>query len=54
MDLLNFVNTYWPVIAAIGGFIAWLVGLQHKINYQARQIETLFDLQNGKDPRRAE
>ena len=41
MDVLIFINTYWPVMSAIIGLTIWLVRLEGKISECEKHRERL-------------
>ena len=39
MDLLSFINNYWPIMSAAIGLIVWLVRLDGKTSNNEKAIE---------------
>jgi len=39
MDLLSFINNYWPIMSASIGLIVWLVRLEGKTSNNEKAIE---------------
>lgn len=39
MDLLSFINNYWPIMSASIGLIVWLVRLEGKTSNNEKSIE---------------